>query len=265
MEKDHFTLWQEHKELAQKMNPLKGKLFDPIGPAIDKKTKRFLRFKSLFWILRQDYKEHLLITRKIFKKPFTYCLPYISSFIKNRPYKRRGDTFFFNVDSEKEFLEKVKQKKSVLFVGFSYCEKPFECPSNRFSTECAYDIESPICKQCHLAKVQHFLGKKAIFLPITTSHELGKRLFTIKEKFPKKELLFLISTCELAIEMFSHFGNMLQMKGIAIKLHGRTCRTMESFEIAERGIKPGKTFLSKEGDEQYDQLLRSLTTRKVSL
>ncbi len=52
-------------------------------------------------------------------------------------------------------------------------------------------------------------------------------------------MVFLITACELTLEMFGDWGNMLNIRGLGVRLDGRICNTMKAFELSEIGIKPG--------------------------
>lgn len=56
---------------------------------------------------------------------------------------------------------------------------------------------------------------------------------------PNKKVVFMITACELTLEMFGDWGNMIDLKGIGVRLDGQICNTMKAFEASEKGIKPG--------------------------
>ena len=56
-----------------------------------------------------------------------------------------------------------------------------------------------------------------------------------------KKIIFLITACEMTLEMFGDWGNMTGIQGIGVRLDGRICNTMKAFELSEQGIKPGLT------------------------
>ena len=56
-------------------------------------------------------------------------------------------------------------------------------------------------------------------------------------------MIFLITACELTLEMFGDWGNMAGIRGIGVRLDGRICNTMRAFELSEKGIKPGLTLV----------------------
>ena len=55
--------------------------------------------------------------------------------------------------------------------------------------------------------------------------------------------------------MFGDWGNMIQAKGIGIRLDGRICNTMRAFELSEQGIKPGLTVVLKETEQKLLDLI----------
>jgi hypothetical protein len=95
----------------------------------------------------------------------------------------------------------------------------------------------------------------------TTSDYIGEKMFEVVEKNRGKQVVFLISACELTLEMFGDWGNMLGAKGIGVRLDGRICNTMKAFELSEVGIKPGlTTILPKTQERILSVLLSHLST-----
>lgn len=71
-------------------------------------------------------------------------------------------------------------------------------------------------------------------------------------------MVFLITACELTLEMFSDWGNMLNIRGAGVRLDGRICNTMKAFELSEVGIKPGLTIVRDETQDKILELIRLL-------
>ena len=82
---------------------------------------------------------------------------------------------------------------------------------------------------------------RTIPLIIPTIHYIGGKIFEIVHQNPGKQILFMITACEMTLEMFGDWGNMVGIRGIGVRLDGRICNTMKAFELSERGIKPGLT------------------------
>lgn len=74
---------------------------------------------------------------------------------------------------------------------------------------------------------------------------------------PDRPILFMITACELTLEMFGDWGNMVNIQGLGIRLDGRICNTMKAFELSEQGIKPGLTVVLDETQKVILQLIRS--------
>jgi hypothetical protein len=192
----------------------------------------------------------------IFKKPITHCLRYLRSLFKKKSYVRDGDFFLYGIDSVEAMKKKMEDPNALLVVGFSYCEKPHECPSGRFTDACIHDLSNPVCQQCFIGKAVHALPEeRTIPLFIPTIHYIGEKIFEIIEKNPTKKILFLITACELTLEMFGDFGNLAGIAGIGVRLDGRICNTMRAFELSERGIKPGLTVVVPETERRILDLI----------
>jgi hypothetical protein len=81
-------------------------------------------------------------------------------------------------------------------------------------------------------------------------------MFSIAHNHPDKEVLFLITACEMTLKMFGDLGNMLGCKGIGVRLDGRICNTMRAFALSERGVKPGLTVVLDKTQKRMLSLLR---------
>jgi hypothetical protein len=261
--KEAEIAWDKKALLLQKSHPLKVLQNLPSMPGVTPETARHLKFKSLKYLVKHD--ENRVIPRYFFKHPFEYGLRLIKSLLKKKSYQRQGDLFFYGVKNTQEFIQALENQNSHIVVGFSYCHKPHECPSGRFTTACIHDPNHPVCGQCFIGKSVHALPEKGItILFITTIHYIGEKIFEAIHAHPGMEILFLITACEMTLKMFSDVGNMVGVKGIGVRLDGRICNTMRAFELSEKGIKPGLTVVLDETQKQMLELiyhLRSLRMR----
>lgn len=240
-----------------KDHPLKLIRHPPKMVGIAPKTAQLLRFKALDYLIRNDEKR--LFLRFFFKHPFRYGHRLIASYFKKESFRRDGDFFLYGLDSEEEFVQLAQQKEVVLAVGFSYCQKPLECPSGRFNEDCSHLDHHPVCSQCFIGKVSHAVSFEPIIIP--TIHDIGEKMFALTEKHPGKTILFFITACELTLKMFADWGNMLSLRGIGVRLDGRICNTMEAFKLSEKGIKPGLTMLLAETEKRMFNLLQKVADK----
>jgi len=253
--KEAESKWDEQANNARKSHPLKVLKNLPQMPGIAEDTAKGLHWKSLKWMIAKD--EGWKVMRQILKKPFTHTYRYLASLFKKKSYVRDGDFFLYGIRSVDE-MKKCLQDPSALFVvGFSYCEKPHECPSGRFTDKCIHDATNPVCQQCFIGKSMNALPTtRTIPLFIPTIHYISEKIFEVIEKNPGKKVLFLITACELTLEMFGDFGNLAAIKGIGVRLDGRICNTMKAFELSEMGIKPGLTVVVPETEKRILELLQ---------
>lgn len=236
------------------MDKLKTLSHLPKIPGITAQTARHLKWKSLKYLIQHDHKKILL--KNFFKHPWKYGKNFFRSLIKKKSYIRDGDFFLYGIQNISEFEKLLEDPNAMFVVGFSYCHKPFECPSGRFTDGCMHDLKHPVCQQCFIGKTVHALPKKNVIpLFIPTIHYIGEKIFDIVHAHPKKRILFLITACELTLEMFGDWGNMVGVQGIGVRLDGRICNTMKAFELSERGVKPGLTVVLEETQERILQLL----------
>lgn len=256
------TAWDQQAKRAARQTPLKIPNHLPQIPGITPETARHLKWKSLLYLIRHD-KTHVF-RRYFFKHPLRYGLRLLKSLLKKQPYQRQEDLFFYNTPSLEAFEKQLLDPNSVVIVGFSYCHKPHECPSGRFTDRCMHAASHPVCQQCFIGKAVHALpDEKVIPLFIPTIHYIGEKVFEIIEAHPKKAILFIITACEMTLEMFGDWGNMAGIKGIGIRLDGRICNTMKAFELSEVGVKPGLTMVREETQKQILSLIQLLRKKDV--
>jgi hypothetical protein len=116
---------------------------------------------------------------------------------------------------------------------------------------------SSACKNCFINKGRRFLTpKNSHDFIITTSVKVGEKLLDLQEKFKDKKIFFLITACDLSLNMFSDIGNMFGIPGIGVRLSGKVCPSKKAFEYAERGIKKGCTCLSEKTNLRFFHFLR---------
>ncbi len=255
-----LKLWDEKSISLSKEYPLKTLSRLPKMEGITKDTARFLRIKSLWYLLRYDHKKIFL--RFFFKNPITHLSKLLNSYRKKKSYLREGDFFYYGLKNSEEFIHEASSDHALLLVGFSYCHKPFECPSKRFSEHCIHDPEHPVCAQCFIGKiVNHLPSNRVIPLFIPTIHYIGEKLFESIYANPDKKILFLITACEMSLEMFGDWGNMVSAKGIGVRLDGRICNTMKAFELSEHGVKPGLTVVTEPTQEKILSIISLLHSR----
>lgn len=224
-------------------------------PGIAPGEEKYLKWKSFKYILLR--KEGKAIISHILKAPFRNGFFYIKSLLK-KPFNREGDFFLYGVKTLKDFETILSDPDTHLVVGFSYCQKPFECPDGRFTDKCSHNIENPVCQQCDIGKSLHALPEKRVIpLIIPTVHYIGEKMFEIKERYKGKKLVYLITACEMTLTMFGDFGNMLNIAGIGVRLDGRICNTMKAFILSEEGIKPGLTVLTEPTQKRLLSLIRT--------
>lgn len=252
--------WDDGAVDAQNTQPIRGLSQLPKIPGISKETAPFLKWKSLKWMIAKD--ENWAVAKYVLKRPFRHAWRYLVSLIKRKPYIRDDDFFLYGCNNVEEFKRLLDNPKSVFVVGFSYCEKPHECPSGRFNDQCIHDPENLVCRQCFIGKSVNLLPtERTVPLFIPTIHYIGQKIFETIERYPNNEIVFLITACELTLEMFGDWGNLAGVKGIGVRLDGRICNTMRAFELSETGIKPGLTVVLERTQKRILDLLEHWSSK----
>ena len=247
--------WEKGRRVAAEETPLKTIKKLPQIPGITPDTAKWLKWKSLKYMVAHDTKRAIL--RHFLKHPFRYTFQFLRSFIRKQSYRRDKDFFLYGISSVKAFEKRAR--KATVIVGFSYCQKPLECPSGRFTDACIRNPNDAICRQCPIGKILHALPQgKVKPLIIPTVHYIGERIFEMVHGNPEEEIVFLITACEMTLKMFGDYGNMVGVKGIGVRLDGRICNTMRAFELSERGTKPGLTLFTPETEERVSEIVKKL-------
>jgi hypothetical protein len=248
--------WDVGAEKAAQERSLKKLKVLPQMPGIAEESAQNLKWKSFKYMTSHDRGGK--IRRHFLKHPLRYGFNYIRSLFKKKGYRRDGDFFLYGLSSIEAFEQVVARKNTLLVVGFSYCQKPHECPSGRFNDQCLRDPENPVCRQCDIGKVLHMLPERTLPLIIPTVHYIGDQIFKLIHANPHKQIVFLITACELTLEMFGDWGNMAAVQGIGVRLDGRICNTMKAFELSEEGIKPGLTVVTPQTQDRMVDLIRRI-------
>lgn len=256
--KQQMEQWDQRCEKAIKQLPLKTLKKLPKIPGVCAKTAKNLKWKSLWYMVCHD--ETGGIRKGFLRHPIRYGLQLIRSLFSKSSYQREGDFFLYGLDSVDDFAKKLTEKERIFVLGFSYCHKPFECPSGRFTDQCVNDQQSLVCQQCFIGKCLCFSPSDAIVLLIPTVHYVGEKIFEIVHANPERQVVFLITACEMTLKMFGDLGNMVNVKGAGVRLDGRICNTMRAFELSERGIKPGLTVVLDKTQEKILSLLAACNT-----
>lgn len=248
------SAWDEGISQAAATTPLKQLKNLPDIPGITSETAKNLKWKSLWWMITKDHDRKIL--KSFLRHPLKYARALFKSAWQTKPYRRDGDLFLYGIPNLDTFKQSLKDPNSLFVVGFSYCHKPFECPSGRFTDQCIRDPSNPICRQCFIGKATNALDPSSIPLFIPTIHYIGAKIFDIVHQNPTKKILFLITACEMTLEMFGDWGNMVSIEGIGVRLAGRICNTMRAFELSEQGVKPGLTVVLDPTQAQMLSLIR---------
>ncbi len=230
----------------------------PKVPFITKKTKFLLKWKTLIYLVslkegRGLFYCYVLKSPKLF---FRFLFSIISS---KKVSIKKNNYFFYGYSHFDEIKSSYREKNTILILGFSYCQKPLNCPAGRFNDQCHRDLSHFSCKDCIIGEVKNkpeFFRLKIIIIP--TFLYLAEFLCKEQNKMPKKNFIFLITACELSFKMFERYASLLKLKGIGIRLQGRICNTFDAFKLAERGIKPGLTFITSSIKNDIRRLLNIL-------
>ncbi len=220
-------------------------------------SSKILIFKSLRYLLSQD--KEGLFWRFFAQNPLLCLSRFFGLFFRREEKISQGGYFFHGLNNLIDLERALCADNTYLFIGLSYCQKPFDCPSQRFSEECRASSH-PACNECLIGNVsRNFSSHTSCIVTIPTIFFLAKKMMQIKEEHPSKQILFLISACPLSLHFFAPWAHFLHLQGASLPLSGPVCAAFSFFKTAEGGEKRGVTYLLP---EQEDQLLALLALRK---
>jgi len=211
-----------------------------------KNSKRYLKVKGFYHLFKQNPS---YVIKALLRRPFLYFKRFISSFSEKRTLLQEG-VHLYGFKKLEDLKRSLASKESLLILGFSYCQRPKNCPAIRFSNTCP--IDQSTCSSCSLSPFIKHLRKDDSFIVIAKALDLGEKILNLQKKYPQKEILFALSVCDLSEEIFSNFSHILGAKGVSFSLNGNTCTNFKSFQLAEEGKKKNTTYL----DDMQNQLLQ---------
>src|SRR5690349_15524077 len=87
--------WDEGAKAAAEQQPIKQLKHFPEMVGITPDTKKFLKGKSLKWMITQDHKKEVL--SGFLKHPFKYGWRYIRSLFKKKSFVRKDDFYLYGL------------------------------------------------------------------------------------------------------------------------------------------------------------------------
>ena len=216
-------------------------------PTLKPKESRGIAWRGIRYLLANDSDK--ILRRHFLRHPLRHALGAIRSLFTKNHHRHEG-LFLYGLDDIQAFQELIAADDTVVVVGFSYCHKPKECPSGRFTTECL-----PSCQQCFIGQALHRIPKDYTPIVVTTVQYVGEQMFNIIEKHPGKKVIFIMTACEMMLTMFAPLATIMGAKGIGIKLDGRVCTTTKGFTLAEDGNKPGVTVVTPYNQSLFFEIL----------
>jgi len=221
--------------------------------------------------LNREYSWFFLI-----KIIFKYPLKSLKGFLAYKKYCKSIDQIdprqiYVNI-SIKELMNQSEQDRSSLLVAMGYCQRPLKtddqplnCPSQRFSHDC-YFVENyhrttqfpPACSICGIKPIAELTIKASVSFHIMTSAmDIARDIFlpTLERQRFRYAIMFICPYSILPITLPLFISN---IKFIIIPYTTGDCRNYDDFVRADDGIKPKRTFPSKENYELILNLLKSL-------
>jgi hypothetical protein len=169
-----------------------------------------------------------------------------------------------------ELLNQAQNDRSSLLVAMGYCQRPLKteeqpltCPSKRFSHDC-YFVKSfhrmpqlpPACSICEIKPIaEATLNAGASFYIMTSALDIARDIFipSLETQRFRYAILFICpySILPITLSLF-----ICGIKFIIIPYATGDCRNYADFMRADVGIKPKRTFSSKENFELVLNILK---------
>jgi len=152
----------------------------------------------------KDHNEEIL--KGFLKHPLKYG-GFSQISLAPKSYNEKEIFFLYGVDSLTQFEELLKNRKALLILGFSYCTSPLNVIRALTPDLCALTLNILFVSSALFGKiVQAATPKQTIPLFIPTIHYIGGKIFENVHQNPGKPIVFMITACELTLEMFGRLG-----------------------------------------------------------
>jgi len=218
----------------------------------------------------------------LFKIIFKYPIRSIKGFWAYRKFSKSINKInpqktYSNI-TPNELIRETENARSSLLVAMGYCQRPFrisdqplQCPSERFSHNC-YFVENfnrnsqmpPACSICEIKYVAELALKiGALFYVMTSAMDIARDIFipALERQRFKYTIMFICpySILPITLPLF-----ICGIKFIIIPYATGDCCNYGEFVRADVGIKPKRTFPSRENFEFVLNILKSMGQNKKS-
>jgi hypothetical protein len=219
----------------------------------------------------------------LFKIIFKYPLKSLKGFLAYKKYCK----FINQIDPQQiytnisidEFMNQAKNDRSSLLVAMGYCQRPLKtgnqqlnCPLERFSHDC-YFVENyhqatqlpPVCSVCEIKPIAELTIKAgASFYIMTSAMDIARDIFipALEIQRYRYAIMFICpySILPITLPLF-----ICGIKFMIIPYTTGDCRNYGDFVRADVGIKPKRTFSSRENFELVLDILKVMGQVKNSL
>ncbi|MCS7286406.1 MAG: hypothetical protein NZ653_04650 [Anaerolineae bacterium] len=150
---------------------------------------------------------------------------------------------FLGSDSPEDFFRDQKN----LIIAPGYCQKPFNCPAGRFSPSCLLPQSCfEFCSIKNLISAGLKLGAKVYVM--TSALRIGQDLLlpALEGKGPSRILAFV---CPYSLHPFALACLICGLRGFILTFAEGACSDYEAWLMADKGVKPEQTAVSREGEE----------------
>lgn len=195
---------------------------------------------------------------------FKYPLKSLTGFLSYKKYCKSIDQIdpqqiYANISIE-ELMDQSKQDRSSLLVAMGYCQRPLKtddqslnCPSERFSHDC-YFVENyhrtiQLPAACSICEIKPFaeltIKAGASFHIMTSAMDIARDIFlpTLERRRFRYAIMFI---CPYSISPITLPLFICGIKFMIIPYTTGDCRNYGDFVRADVGIKPKRTFSSRE-------------------
>lgn len=173
--------------------------------------------------------------------------------------ERKRNSVLIGIKNINELITEISRSPRNFLILLSYCSKPIDCPSKRFSDKCWPRASSNICDNCPFKDIKLKADKIGceIYIVYKTKKMIQKYLIPAFRKFKKAERQkpVIVTICPLALNKFLEIGVISGFKGIIYQFTEGICRTSEHFDRADEGEKREVTNLHQRNWQEINHIL----------
>lgn len=180
--------------------------------------------------------------------------------------KRKKGYVLINVTNLSQLIKSISNSPKDLVVMLSYCIKPIECPSGRFSDKCRPRLSSRVCEKCPLKDIKFKTNKIGcdFYIDYKTKEMVKDYLIPTFREFQQTSKFkpLIVVSCPMGLNRFLEAAIIIGFKGIGFYLTKGICKTAEHYKKGDTSKKKEITDMEREMWEKINYILDKFLKKK---